>query len=613
MIEEFFAAISEAEPCLARSEAKRERLLGYLDVVRPLTALAGNFGVALKEGADLAEAKIRVSWKQAFGELSDLISGLGMRMLVVVDDIDRLQPGELLDLFKVVRLLGRFPGIDFLLAYDEQTVVETLQHSNSTATVDRARAFMEKIVQYPMTLPPLLTSKIASMLEEGIREAVGDDRLTEPADERRLQVMVFETMPLLLRTPRAVLRFLAQVREQFRMHDASEIDDVDLVLITFLRLQAPDLHADLQKWKKDLTRRECPYDMLGHRKSEPDWEPLLGKAADEDRDGIERVMEEMFPATVGKYPSSRPMRRIAHPDYFDRYLLGAIPENDVSDAAIIRALTGASQGIEEELRRLILEADEGVACVALGKITERYPDPGYYGNAYHDLGSPLTQALLAAGMRLWAANPDERGQRRYYLKMWMVRLLRILQKENPETDLLPVLESCESLEPRVEVIATATTETGGLDDATVGSLETLLQRECRRILPTLIEGLRMGDSADTDVATIFLFGLLVENGMQDETKAEVLAGIDRGEFSLEDVAARFVGFSYLMGGSKTKPFGASFSGNLFEQVTGISASSSDLSERGDWDAASWEVRREFAMKHLQRPGAGSSEAMSANR
>jgi hypothetical protein len=50
---------------------------------------------------------------------------IGAPILVVVD-IDRLQPAELLDLLKVVRLLGRFHGVDFLLAYDERTIVETL-------------------------------------------------------------------------------------------------------------------------------------------------------------------------------------------------------------------------------------------------------------------------------------------------------------------------------------------------------------------------------------------------------------------------------------------------------------------------------------------------------
>ena len=69
------------------------------------------------------------SWKQCFDELSKELQKLGISILVVVDDIDRLQADELLDLLKVVRLLGRFPGVDYLLAYDEQSLIEILRSS----------------------------------------------------------------------------------------------------------------------------------------------------------------------------------------------------------------------------------------------------------------------------------------------------------------------------------------------------------------------------------------------------------------------------------------------------------------------------------------------------
>jgi len=175
-------------------------------------------------------------------------------ILVVVDDIDRLQPSELLDLLKVVRLLGRFPGVDFLLAYDEQTLVETLQDPvRGQVSPARARAFMEKIVQYPLSMPPLLTSKIVKLLDTGLTEILTLQRVEESFDKNRFGRIVLGTMPSQLSTPRAIERFLAQVREQFRIHDLGEMNDVDLILATFLRVQFPDLFGKLQRWKNELT------------------------------------------------------------------------------------------------------------------------------------------------------------------------------------------------------------------------------------------------------------------------------------------------------------------------------------------------------------------------
>ena len=82
---------------------------------------------------------------QCFDELSKELQKLGISILVVVDDIDRLQADELLDLLKVVRLLGRFPGVDYLLAYDEQSLIEILRSPDGSGLSQaRARSFMEK-------------------------------------------------------------------------------------------------------------------------------------------------------------------------------------------------------------------------------------------------------------------------------------------------------------------------------------------------------------------------------------------------------------------------------------------------------------------------------------
>ena len=52
----------------------------------------------------------------SFDHLADQLRELDLRVLVVLDDVDRLQPDELLVLFKAIRLLARFPGVYYLLA-----------------------------------------------------------------------------------------------------------------------------------------------------------------------------------------------------------------------------------------------------------------------------------------------------------------------------------------------------------------------------------------------------------------------------------------------------------------------------------------------------------------
>lgn len=127
LLAEFFATLANVAPEATGAKALRDRLTSYADIARPIAAIIPVVGAGLVEASRTAEERLRKPWNLAFAEVSAELAKLETPILVVVDDIDRLQTSELLDLLKVVRLLGRFPGVDFLLAYDERTRVETLQ------------------------------------------------------------------------------------------------------------------------------------------------------------------------------------------------------------------------------------------------------------------------------------------------------------------------------------------------------------------------------------------------------------------------------------------------------------------------------------------------------
>ncbi len=46
---------------------------------------------------------------------------------MILDDLDRLTAEELMQVFKLVRLVGRLPYVYYLLGYDEQTLVDLIK------------------------------------------------------------------------------------------------------------------------------------------------------------------------------------------------------------------------------------------------------------------------------------------------------------------------------------------------------------------------------------------------------------------------------------------------------------------------------------------------------
>lgn len=601
LLQEFFSALSSALPEGEGARSARRRLLNYADVARPLLAAVPVAGAGLAEASRTLEDRLRKPWNVAFQEVAESLVSLGSPILVVVDDIDRLQPSELLDLLKVVRLLGRFPGVDFLLAYDERTIVETLlDPRRGSVTAARARAFMEKIVQYPLTMPPLLTAKITKMLDEGLTEIVTPERIESGFDKGRFSEIIRETMPSQLTTPRAIGRFLAQVSEQFRIHDVEEMNDVDLILAAFLRVQFPDLFGQLQRWRPQLTNSMRGVAAYLAKDKETDWSELFDVVEGErDRRDARTVLEALFPAVERKQHSRAAARRFAHPDYFDRYLAQTIPEGDIPDSAITHALEEAAVGRSAELRALVLHHDEERVSLAMSKIRERYPDPTERWRA-DPYASPVTAELMAAVAELIIELPDRVASWSSDLSStvyWMSSLIRTALVDDPDADIATSLDRCGDLHRRAYVVSSANSELYQLPEQAQESLIRLQRHEAEVILPELLADLRSGDGSTGLKAGVFLYNFVIDGGLEIEVQDAVRAGLAAGDFSVGDVAARFVGFSYLVGGSG-KPSSASFSGPLFTQVTGIPAESVEDREREEWPDDSWARKREFAMKFV---------------
>ncbi|MEE1652006.1 KAP family NTPase [Brachybacterium sp. J144] len=616
LLSEFFSALATVAPKSSNSKDLRGLISTYADIARPFAALIPVAGSAVAEATRSLETRLSKPWNVAFEEIATELRTLGTPVLVVVDDIDRLQPGELFDLLKVVRLLGRFPGVDFLLAYDEQTLIETLQNPDqSNASKARARAFMEKIVQYPLSIPPLLTSQIVKILDAGLTEILTPERVETSFDRNRFGDIILSTMPSQLTTPRAIERFLAQVREQFRSHDLSEMNDVDLILTVFLKVQFPDVFARLQSWKSELTRSSPSIASFGRREVEqPDWDQLFEVLdRNEDRRDARAVLAVLFPATRAPSPSRAAPRRFAHPDYFDRYLAQAIPEHDVPDAIVSRAIEKAAVGNGADLHSLLSADDESRVTLTLSKIRSLYPDirelPHHEGPS-----GPVTLELLTVGMTLVNDAEDRLSSltsNLVHLTHWAATLLRRLVDANPKSEIDCALMACSDIHRRTHVITTANRDVDALNDETAQTLREALHREADRLSSILLNDLRQGDESKAQAGNSFLYDVIAESPTLESFRADIANGLESDDFSLEDIAARLVSFSYIIGGSG-RPSYASFSGALFTKITGIEARSVESKDVSDCPDTGWLYRRQFTKPLISPRGADAKEASGSD-
>ncbi|MEO9322258.1 P-loop NTPase fold protein [Nocardioides sp. C4-1] len=254
---EVFNAIAAALPPGPASDRLRQTVLKY---GKYATAVVGAFvpgaGLATKV-ADLAlgDAGQQPSLSRLALDAAGQLQDMDERILLFIDDIDRLQPQELLATFKAIRVLGRLPNVHYLIAYDQSTLLDVLKHT-ALANGDelRALAYLEKMVTVRLDQPPTRRAQIEELLSRRLNAALTDlNVLLDDDQTQRLAVEREGLLLELLREPRKVARFLAQVYGYLPLVDPSTIDVVDFLVLSLLRLTYPRLYDAVSADRRLLT------------------------------------------------------------------------------------------------------------------------------------------------------------------------------------------------------------------------------------------------------------------------------------------------------------------------------------------------------------------------
>jgi hypothetical protein len=398
----FFKEISAALPEGARPRHAKESLGRFVASISPLGKLGGLIAVdfeSVLSGAgkmlagDVSPAAKRRAAIKALGEVAQPI-------LVVLDDLDRLAPAELLLIFKLVRFVGRLPHVYYLLSYDEHTLLDVLARTDLCGENSvRAREYLEKIVQIRLDLPPLREAQAAELVTSGLARITESHEVNLPEDDRaRFDRAYQQHLRNCLTTPRAINRYLAQVDGLYTML-GKEVDFIDFALLTFIRTFEPVLYVALSRMKSVLTVSRGQLRRFGDDADHlAPWRELLkgSGVSDDHAEGMLHFLAELFlpvsSAVTGdsylgtKVQSLADRKAVGHQDYFDRYFGFSIPEEDLSDATVhsilLRLPSMSAQDPEAQLLSLRLRADTERL---VRKMAMRRPHTGPVSDAIIDL------------------------------------------------------------------------------------------------------------------------------------------------------------------------------------------------------------------------------------
>jgi hypothetical protein len=238
------AAATDDQGLRERLGEVSERLGGYGEVLVPFgwVPVVGpwlaRFGSLAKVFAGKRKQERVPSVLAQRQRVREALTKLDQRVAVFLDDLDRVEPEQIRDIVRLVKLVADFPNVTYLLAYDAETVAEAIGPDIKTG-----RAYLEKIVQVTHALPEISDWPLVVLLQTELDAAL--QPIEHGPFSRDDWVNVFHTgMRPFFGNMRDVRRYLNAVPVTLRVL-GREVALVDALALETLRIFSPACYAQL--------------------------------------------------------------------------------------------------------------------------------------------------------------------------------------------------------------------------------------------------------------------------------------------------------------------------------------------------------------------------------
>ena len=310
----------------------------------------------------LSQAGIKIDFsdtkesiKEIKQRIESYITQTKKKIIIFIDDIDRLQPNEILLVFKLVRLSANFKNTIFLLAFD-QTVVQNYFESNLKIDSE----FLEKIVQKSIPLPAIEQQDIDQFLYNHIDKLFDELVISKGRRdkfEKDFQLIYQTQVKKIFKTLRRAKRYLNGLRSTLPSIK-NEVNLNDFLILEIIRNFFPRIYDDIwvNPWSYLATKWDIGYyfsspfalNIEDDKKYEIIKEHIESITKNEkDGELVKNLLKELFfevedsldqnKLRLGQKDSDKTYRiekRITNPECFKKYFMLKVLSSDISDEFI---------------------------------------------------------------------------------------------------------------------------------------------------------------------------------------------------------------------------------------------------------------------------------------
>lgn len=393
LVGQFFRSLSVAlkrgDPGADATKAG-EQLETYSEFFKPLALIPEPTGLAtgLATAATLVFKTAGVaatSWgklkskdlEQVRKELDVFLTRQQRKIVIVIDDIDRLNNAEIRQIFQLVKALGDFPNTVYFLAFDRNLVVKALAQVQEGSGDE----YLEKIVQIPFQLPSISKGEVEKVLFAQLDELIKD--IPEVRWDQTYWGNVYQGgLRFFFATIRDVTRYINSLRFSFGMVK-DELNPIDFLAVTALQVFEPGVYDGIRD-NRDLFAGVLNTGYGGRdtekQQSKVRCDEIISRAVVLSREQMLELLTRLFPRVESTYENMgygseslanwRQERRVCSPDKFEIFFRLSIPIGEISEQEIETVLGLATN--EQAFADVLLKFNETGRVVRLLERLEDY-------------------------------------------------------------------------------------------------------------------------------------------------------------------------------------------------------------------------------------------------
>ena len=309
------------------------------------------------------------------------------KLVVVIDDIDRLNQSEIRQIFRLIRVNADFPNTIYLLAFDRKIIEKNLEEQVGVS----GKEYLNKIVQVSFDVPFAKSSKISAFLFKELDRILGvlpDSAQKFFGNDEPYWANVYHSgFKDFFKNIRDVKRFASSLEfniSQMYQGRIMEVNPIDFIAVEAIRVFAPDFYLFMRDKSRLFTSTDR--NDRGSREKSPrrdEIEIALNELKSETQNSVLELIKRLFPQIDGIYQygysshghdwqsSWSSHLRVCATKNFDSYftLIPGGDEEELSQFEIEEVLdkTNSEEGFEKIIREYI---DKG----KIRKILQRIQD-----------------------------------------------------------------------------------------------------------------------------------------------------------------------------------------------------------------------------------------------